>query len=202
MLPDIPFELGLWNAWILVGIYIVVLFPGSYAMGAKEEQYGPPEKIDTGYKAGNVMFVLVVIGGFLYSIFLPLEFGPWFWLGLATYLVVLFITMGSARAIGRTPEGEVFSTGPYRYSRHPIYVSYFLLFVSLATVTLAWPVLVMAGVVAVVAHLWARVEETACLETLGEPYAEYWERTPRLDDARWNHHCRVRDNLYCSLQPN
>jgi protein-S-isoprenylcysteine O-methyltransferase Ste14 len=66
----------------------------------------------------------VWIGATLYSIFIPLHKGaPWFWSGLGLFLVGVAILVLASVAVTRTPADKPFTSGIYRFSRHPMYLS-------------------------------------------------------------------------------
>jgi len=75
--------------------------------------------------------------------------------------------------------GSLITTGPYRYTRHPIYTSVFI-----ANLALLWPITdkMLIGqtiLVACMAGCW-HFEEQAMLAKYGSIAKEYYARTPRL----------------------
>lgn len=74
----------------------------------------------------------------------------------------------------------VFSDGPYRLVRHPIYAGGFLGAAGLVLVAPAWPVLVVLAVLAASLWLLLGIEEYELLSRYGRAYEDYCTTTPRL----------------------
>ncbi len=100
------FEIGLWNAWLFMIIFLlqwlaVIVFPGHFT-----ERTGHPGELQQDRK-GRVMGGLTQglwIGATLYSIFLPLRAGTaWFYVGLGFFAfgltMLLFATLAVYRMI-------------------------------------------------------------------------------------------------------
>ena len=78
------------------------------------------------------------------------------------------------------PSTAVVTTGPYRFSRNPMYVGITLLYVGVAIwVNTVWPLLFLP-VILIVMHYGVIVREEAYLErTFGEEYRQYRQRVRR-----------------------
>jgi protein-S-isoprenylcysteine O-methyltransferase Ste14 len=139
------------------------------------ESYGGVHKT-----VNRIAWVLWVLA-FVYSIFLPLRLGTmWFYVGLpiaivgtVTYIMVIvsFVT---------TPLGEKpITTGLYRYSRHPMYISQLVMFIGVGIASASWLFLLLTIVYTGLGFIYAGSEERTCLEKYGDTYRKYMERTPR-----------------------
>lgn len=88
-----------------------------------------------------------------------------------------FFTVEVATQAGQT----VIEDGPYRYIRHPAYTGLLLSLIGIALALGNWVgvigMLVLAGIAL---GYRIAVEEAALLAALGEPYAQYMQRTWRL----------------------
>src|SRR4030042_6141376 len=89
------FELGIWNAWIFM-IWLIVI-PVSSTFIIKEKKVlkrlsvSVPMKFE---KTSNILSMVVLIVGFIYSIFLPLQFNTiWFYIGLLIFLFGLIFDL-------------------------------------------------------------------------------------------------------------
>lgn len=71
------------------------------------------------------------------------------------------------------------TNGIYRFSRNPMYLSYFIYFLSLCLLTRSWILFGMVMVFQVSAHWIIRAEERWCLETFGEDYRNYMKKVRR-----------------------
>jgi len=74
--------------------------------------------------------------------------------------------------------GEVATTGPYAYIRHPQYVAFIGIMVGFLLQWPTIPTLLMFPVMAYVYAQLARREERDSLERFGEAYRAYMDRTP------------------------
>jgi protein-S-isoprenylcysteine O-methyltransferase Ste14 len=127
----------------------------------------------TGY-----MVVLIIME--LYSIFLPLKLGTnWFYTGLAIYLLGLTMFLTAIVNISTTPLGQPFTSGMYRYSRHPLLFSSSLTFIGISVATASLAFLLLSVLVIILQISQATAEERVCLETYGDDYKEYMNRTHR-----------------------
>ena len=107
-------------------------------------------------------YVGVVVGGF----------------GIALCLisVVAFRSMRKAMCID---PGKLTTAGPYRWSRNPQYVGWFLFLLGFALND--WSLWCLAALIAIAIslHLLVLVEEEHLIRTFGEQYVEFCRRVPR-----------------------
>jgi protein-S-isoprenylcysteine O-methyltransferase Ste14 len=124
-----------------------------------------------------VMFLPII-----YSIFLPLRLGSmWFYVGLPITLVGLIMLLTVWVSFATTPvDDEPITTGLYRYSRHPMYLTSFLMDIGISIVCASWLFLLLAIASMLFAHVrFAGFEERFCLEKYGDAYREYMNKTPK-----------------------
>jgi protein-S-isoprenylcysteine O-methyltransferase Ste14 len=178
------FKIGLWNAWILmlyVPLHPLIMKVIDKAVGTgdimkKMGDEPTDEKEKRAYMAIMVLMVLLA----LYSIFLPLKLGTWwFYVGLAIYLLGLAMWVICIINVATTPMGQVFTGGMYRYSRHPGYLSAFIIWVGVGVASASWLFLVLSVVWMGVMASQVVAEERECLEVYGDEYRQYLNRTPR-----------------------
>ncbi len=178
------FEIGLWNAWILMlyfPLHGLIMRVVNKAVGTGEmfKKMGdvPFEK---GEKRVFVISMVVILLLFAYSVFLPLKLGTvWFYAGLTTYLVGLVMFITAIVNIATTPLGQPFTKGMYRYSRHPMMFSMLITFVGASIASGSWILLLLSLIYIFLQTATAIAEERGCLETYGDEYQEYLNRTPR-----------------------
>ena len=178
------FKIGVWNAWMLM-LYlplhplIMILVDKAVGTGQIMKKMGdvPYEKKEKrAFMTSMVLMVLLV----LYSIFLPLKMGTvWFYAGLAIYLLGLAMFITAIVNIATTPLGQPFVGGMYRYSRHPMLFSGFIIWVGVSVASASWLFLLLSVVVMGLVAFQAVGEERACLELYGDEYREYLNLTPR-----------------------
>jgi protein-S-isoprenylcysteine O-methyltransferase len=114
------------------------------------------------------------------------------YLGLALFVAGLAIRWYSIIHLGRfftvnvaiAANHRLIDTGPYRFVRHPSYTGALMAFLGLGLCLDNWASLVVLVVPVFLVFLWRmRVEESALLQGLGDPYRDYMSRTKRLIPA-------------------
>ncbi len=175
------FELGFWNAWIfMIGFLLPPIISILYSRGkatSKRWAVSVPIKHE---KLLHVISTVVMVAGFIYSIFLPLQLGKvWFFIGLVIFLIALFISLSASFISWTTSTDKPFNKGPYCYSRHPLYVAETLIFISITIASISWVFLLLTVIMQSFHMIYAPAEEQYCLKRYGKDYIEYMKRTPR-----------------------
>ena len=173
------FEIGVWNAWILM-LYLILSFPFFIRIAIKLGAPSPEEsELSVGGKIVAYSSKLLLIPALVYSIFLPLKLGTmWFYIGLPITLIGLITYTIVLVNWATTPLNEPVTRGLYRYSRHPMYVTNFVFFLGLGIATASWIFLLFSIVLVVGCFAFVNVEEQGCLQKYGDAYREYMNRTP------------------------
>jgi protein-S-isoprenylcysteine O-methyltransferase Ste14 len=178
------FEIGVWNAWILM-LYlplhplIMIAVDKIVGTGGMLKKMGnvPYEK---GEKRAFAIYMVVLLVLFAYSVFLPLKLGTsWFYIGLTIYLVGLVMFLTAIVNIATTPLGQPFAKGIYRYSRHPMSFSGSITFIGVSIASVSWVFLLLSVLIIILQTSLVIAEERGCLETYRDEYQEYLNRTPR-----------------------
>ena len=127
-----------------------------------------------------VISKMIMLVYFLYSVVLPLRLDTVFALiGIVVYLFGYAFYLAAWITIAISGGAGVITGGPYRVSRHPVYLSSAFCFIGAGVVSgsivfLGLSVLVGAS------HLRnAPAEEEICLEVYGNEYRRYAAATPR-----------------------
>jgi protein-S-isoprenylcysteine O-methyltransferase Ste14 len=122
--------------------------------------------------------------------------GGWwsFCVGIALMWFGIALRQWSVLALGRyftvavrvVEDQRVVDSGPYRWVRHPSYTGLLLSLVGLGAALGSWLSLVSLAVLPTVGLVVRiRVEESALLAAIGEPYRRYAERRRRLVPGIW-----------------
>ncbi len=178
------FQVGVWNAWIpglfiLLHPYIMKLVDKLVGAGDIDIKMGAMP-IESGSKRPIPLPTLLLIALFILSIFIPLKTGTiWILAGLAIYLAGITIFLSAIITAAKTPDGRVFSTGIYRYSRHPMYLSFFLVFVGISLASASWLFLLLSMGWMAFPMSQVSQEELECMSTFGSDYSAYMDRTPK-----------------------
>jgi protein-S-isoprenylcysteine O-methyltransferase Ste14 len=173
-------EIGLWNTWILT-LYLplhpllMLLIIKNAAKKMEAPTYDKTEKIIS-ILTNFVLF----FGLFIYSIFLPMQLGTiWLYIGLALCVLGIIVWTIAMVNIANIPLGEPWSRGLYRYSRNPMILSSFLIFVGAGIASTSSVFLLFSIVFIIFSVILVTAEERSCLKRFGDAYREYVNRTPR-----------------------
>jgi len=176
------FEIGVWNTWILMVYTLLHTFLLSLIFKDAMKKRRAPGNIPYTKveKSTNIFRQAILILTFIYSIFLPLQLGTaWFYAGLAVYLVGLLTYTIVMVNWASSPPNEPVTRGLYRYSRHPQYLTQFLMFIGVGIASASWIFLSLEIVIIILVSIIITTEEDFCLEKYANTYREYTNRTPR-----------------------
>jgi len=174
------FELGLWNAWILVAPMLIILFSDMRATAARES--GKAGDFQLNRRENIIMNVvfLPMVASWVYAVFVPLQLGTvWLISGLVIYLFGTVFTFTAIRNFATSPEDRVITKGLYRFTRNPTYVGMILMHVGVAIACSSWLLLLLAAVLLILLNAVLPSEERYCLYRFGDEYQKYKNRTPR-----------------------
>jgi len=183
LIPE--FELGLWNAWIIkvLGL-ILTTIPSLINKEVQKKRMGEFKWSELSKTDRIVMIIThVIIGPFaiIYSFFLPLKLGTvWFYVGVP--ISILGIVMGFMVGVSfaTAPLDKPITTGVYSISRHPAYFSGFLEYLGIGICCLSWVYILCAVVWIISFHVGVvQSEEPFLIKKYGDAYREYMNRTPR-----------------------
>jgi protein-S-isoprenylcysteine O-methyltransferase Ste14 len=173
------FEIGVWNAWILMLCHLLLYIPLMlFAKEQTKEMESPHEGNERWlYPVITILWVLAII----YSIFAPMRLGTvWFYTGLPIYIVGLVGQSAVCASVCATRVTEnPLTEGIYRFSRHPYYVTQLVMFIGIGLASASWLLLLFAVVYSFLHFPMASPEEKRCLEKYGDAYREYMNRTPK-----------------------
>ncbi|MGD9116445.1 MAG: isoprenylcysteine carboxylmethyltransferase family protein [Dehalococcoidia bacterium] len=177
------FEIGLWNAWLFMCVFILQML-AVMLLGDKQtwERSGHPADMPKSKLEkqagliGNIVWGLATI----YSVFLPLKLGtPWFYIGLPVFLVGLLLLAVATVNFTNTPLEKPATGGVYRFSRHPIYLAMTIIYIGVIVATASWVFLLLSIANVYWVAVETRVEERYCLQLYGEAYRKYLKQTPK-----------------------
>lgn len=177
------FQIGVWNAWIfMIWPWVDMLVIRLVGADVYRRASGLPSEMKTSrpYRVVSYVSMVVEIMAVAYSIFLPLKLGTgWFYAGLAIFLTGLVVLTAATVNFATTPMDVPVTRGIYHYSRHPLYLSSLLIYLSVGIASASWVFLLVFVVQSVSIRISAVEEERYCLEKYGEAYSEYIDKTPR-----------------------
>lgn len=115
-----------------------------------------------------LFFIKVIIGSFLS-----------FYIGLGVYLLGLFLCTASVLYFASPSDSGFNFNGIYRFSRNPMYVSYFILLLGCAILTQSWILCGIVFVFQISSHWIILAEERWCMEKFGQEYRQYMMKVRR-----------------------
>jgi protein-S-isoprenylcysteine O-methyltransferase Ste14 len=131
-------------------------------------------------KRALLIFHLIYFLAMVYSVFLPLKLGTnWFYIGLPVCLLGLMLYTMVMANWATTPPDEPITGGIYRFSRHPMYLTPFLVFIGVGIATASWVFLLCSLAFILLPPFFVKPEERFLLEKYGDSYQEYMYETPR-----------------------
>jgi len=170
------FNIGVWNAWILTTLLLLFILLSGLLPKNIGKRIIPAKEVR---KINNIMMI-VFFTMIIYSIFLPLKLDSvWLYTGLAVYILGFVISSAALFSIAATKPGVPFTTGMYRYSRHPIALGTLLPMIGAGIATASWLFLLLSVILMVISRFSAITEEDATTKKFGETYKKYIVRAPR-----------------------
>jgi protein-S-isoprenylcysteine O-methyltransferase Ste14 len=170
------FKIGVWNAWILAIVFILLVYIPVMTFKDYSKKMGQGEH----YGKSEIIMTALCLVLMICPIFLPLKLGTvWFYAGLVIYLLGIIITTLTIVNVASTPLGKPFTKGIYRYSRNPGYLGQRIVFLGIGVASASWIYLLLTTILMFLTYLLVTIEERVTLDKLGEPYRQYMNSTPR-----------------------
>jgi len=179
------FEIGIWNAWILIVLFYLSMFIPDLFLDKEARKKSKRLSQFPPFKKKEKILVLsthaiIMPVALVYSIFLPLQLGTaWLYAGLAIYVAALILSITTLFNIASAPAEKPVTGGVYKFSRHPIYFSGFLMFVSVGIACASLVFLILAVIWIFFWQMVVPAEERFLIDEYGDDYRDYLTRTPR-----------------------
>ena len=176
MIP--AFEIGIRNAWLFMCVFPLQWLIVSLINPAASQRTRSPRKAKPRRTASAMTVLWVAMS--IYSIFLPLQIGTaWFYTGLGFFIAGLVVVITATRDFVTAPADRPITGGVFRYSRHPMYLSMFLVYIGVSIAAASWLFALLTIISIPVQRRQAISEEESCQERYGDAYRDYMRRTPR-----------------------
>ncbi len=176
------FKIGVWNAWIFMCVFLLQMIPMVLADKSVWERSHIPKDVRQNKlernigKIGNYIWLLA-LG---YSVFLPFQLGTlWFYMGLTVFIIGLTLLAIATFNFMTTPVDQLITKGVYSFSRHPMYLSTFLICLGSGIATASWLFILLSIIMALCFYKEALIEERYCLHRYENAYHDYIRRTSR-----------------------
>lgn len=176
------FEIGVWNAWIFMSVFILQMLAVMLSGRRVWQRSGHPADVKKNNNEkwagilGNSIWGLATI----YSVFLPLKLGTlWFFIGFPIFFLGVMILAIATASFAIARSERPITEGAYAFSRHPMYLASFIIYIGTGIATASWLFLALGLANIFWVGTESRVEERYCLEKYGDYYRKYMKRTPR-----------------------
>jgi len=180
-MPLIPvFEIGVWNAWILIIPMLITFFFDMRVTAARESGQSGDFQLTTKEKRIiNAVFLPLVVS-LVYAVSLPLQLGTaWLYGGLLIFSFGVVFTIVAVLNFATSPRDKVITKGLYGVSRNPMYIGLLIMQIGLGLTCSSWLYLLLTLVLMILLNANLSAEERYCLYRYGDAYREYMNKTPR-----------------------
>ena len=185
MTPIPAFEIGIWNAWIIMLLMLLSYIPGQLinkeALNKVNEGWASEQWSKTNRFLAKSSHTIIIPITIIYSIFLPLKLGTiWLYVGLPLCFFGLIMNLVAGINIATTAlDKEPITKGVYRFSRHPAYFGGFLLYLGIGITGASWVYILLALAWIIIWYVVVPSEEGFLLKKYEDSYQEYMGKTPR-----------------------
>jgi len=174
------FELGLWNAWILVIPILILSFSDMRVTAARESGESGDFQLTRKENRLTYAVFLPMVVSWVYAVFLPLQLGTtWLYSGLLIYLFGIVFTIVAVRNFATSPKDKIITKGLYSFTRNPTYIGMILMQTGLGIACSSWLYLLLTVVLMILLNANLSAEERYCLYRYGDAYQKYKNKTPR-----------------------
>ena len=174
------FELGVWNAWILILPFLLLWLSFLFLNKERKEDPAVWKRVDKRMRKSNITVQLTFFGALIYSVFLPLKLETTLlWIGLFIYMIGMIFFAMAVLVFTATPKDRPVTKGIYRISRNPMTLGGFMMFIGVGIACVSWVFLISAVVVIVLMRKFVVYEEAICIGKYGNAYVEYRNKTPK-----------------------
>ena len=181
-MPLIPaFQIGIWNAWIFMSVFLLQMLVIAFV----DKRVWERSHIPIEARRNKLERYAGIIGNFIWlialghSVFLPLQLGTiWFYSGFSVFIIGLTLMVIATFNFIITPVDQVITKGAYSISRHPMYLATFFICLGTGIAALSWLFILLSLIMIYCFHQEALIEEKYCLKNYSN-YREYMTRVPR-----------------------
>jgi protein-S-isoprenylcysteine O-methyltransferase Ste14 len=174
------FELGLWNAWILVIPILIISFSDMRVTASRESGKAGDFQLTRKENRLTYAVFLPMVVSWVYAVFLPLQLGTaWLYSGLIICLFGMIFTSAAILNFATSPKDKVITKGLYRFTRNPTYIGMILMQIGLGIACSSWLYLLLTVALMILLNANLSAEERYCLYRFGDDYQKYKNITPR-----------------------
>ncbi len=167
-------SLSLYNTWILSIIYIIISI-GFLLLFPKHNisKFVKTPKIKYITEANYILYY----GFFLFSIFIPMKVDTvFFYIGICIFVLGVLLYTISMFYFAISEYDKPVTERIYKISRHPVYVSFFLICIGISIAGTSIILSIIAILHFITSYFIAKEEEKQCVEIYGESYLNYMKK--------------------------
>jgi len=176
------FQIGIWNAWIFMSVFIIQMFIIMFADKRIQQKSHVPMKAKQNKFEKNIGIIANIIwfAALIYSIFLPFRLCTiWFYAGLFVFLIGFVLLWLGTISFMTTPVDQMITKGVYKISRHPMYLATFFICLGTGIAGASWLFILLTIIMQYCFHHEALVEERYCIKMYGDEYKDYMNTVRR-----------------------
>ncbi len=114
----------------------------------------------------------------IFCIFIPLKnVSIYLFIGIFLFIVGLFFYTWAVYLFAVSGYQELIKKGIYKLSRHPVYVSFFMITLALSTMTMSYILFILSILHFITTIFIIKAEEKECLTKYGKDYQVYCKNT-------------------------
>lgn len=176
------FQIGLFNAWLLVipvwlSSWIIFMIAGKDVVKRISDTSWCTSKD----KVAGAVSMVIYYGLIIYSIGVPLmpPESVWFIIGMIIFILGTIPFLIACSNFAATPLDEPIVRGVYKISRNPLFFFTAVYLLGASVASASWLMILLLILYNIFQHFLALGEERHCLKTYGESFNEYMKKVPR-----------------------
>jgi protein-S-isoprenylcysteine O-methyltransferase Ste14 len=134
----------------------------------------------------SILMFLPIISVFIFYNYYNLDFLVYTgWILLVVSIIIIWMAGGEFRKSGGAPEGEsivhttvLVESGVYAIVRHPQYLGFMLIIISLVLMSQYWLSLISGVLGCILFYIDVRREEQNSIKKFGDEYRQYMQKVP------------------------
>ncbi len=173
-----------YNAWIPAGVYFVLSTAFFFLLPRykKIEFFNVPR-----IKYVSVLNSILYYGFLFFCIFIPLKKNSmWLYIGISLFIGGMLLYASAMFRFAITEYQKPITKGIYKYSRHPIYVSFFIAGFGIVIASASYILLILFCLYLITTIKIMKAEEEECLRRFDHEYAYYYRKTNRFINLPFN----------------
>jgi len=174
-------DIGLWNLWLPLLIYHTFSYLFAYFLDKEGFKRGANSSwLNKKDKPLMILSVFIFYATLLISISIPMKTeNVLFNIGLGLFVCGMIVSTITGINYVTAPKDKVIVQGIYQFSRNPIYICNYLIYLSLIFMSHSWIFVILLIITVISTHFIVLLEEQYLEAHYGNEYIEYKQKVPR-----------------------